>query len=284
MKNIMVFIFAIFYVALIAFLIFIIVMAVKAQIKLIKGRKQAKKRKEQSITDIDVEKELTNIIHNGDKLITPHVITTSNIRTGFEECIDEEYLNQELQNGKTIRGMISEGIEELYEDEYEENLEKMFEIPKSKYDASDLLHSTNPMLDEVLKDSKTIGRHIKDDFRCTMRNLDNTPYKVRELKEIEVEFLCCLYSTLNDYGLLASIRYNLHSDYWINFLYKGSPFGKIKVYGRKIKMQILNSQDIYHPRYKEFNNIIEAEEYIHEWVVYIMYLKDEKEKLNKKRA
>ncbi|WP_346697868.1 hypothetical protein [Thomasclavelia spiroformis] len=117
--------------------------------------------------------------------------------------------------------------------------------------------------DQQTNDAKTTSEYLQNDID------DN------ELNELEKQFVSDLMNTLNVLGI-NDISYNRMSNKCLNFTYNDMQFGRIKLNGKKMWMQLIYKDDV---KILDINNIDEAKVHIKKWINYINYLKNDNDEI-----
>lgn len=83
--------------------------------------------------------------------------------------------------------------------------------------------------------------------------------------EKEKQFIQTLQDRLMEVGLDDRLHFNILSDKTVNFTIDGMQIGRVKLSGRKFRMQILNDKTV---SWLDIKDVSEAIAYIDHWVKY----------------
>ncbi|NMM61200.1 3'-5' exonuclease [Clostridium sp. P21] len=93
--------------------------------------------------------------------------------------------------------------------------------------------------------------------------------RVSKLNDGEKLFISALEEKLYNINLKDKLRYNIMSDKVINFQINNAQIGRVKLNGRKYKMQILDKDNVL---WLDIDNVDEAVNNIKHWIKYCEYL------------
>lgn len=194
-----------------------------------------------------------------------NIIKNEDIIMGYNVKFDLDFINVALMNnGYSIVEVKVFDVLSLVRETLSSR-----EVPNRKLETLKNYFKINTVSHRALSDCETTFEVLKNCLK--LKNTREMEYRAKQEEKIskfsdnEKLFISTLRDELSKIGLDKSLSYNVLSDKTINFDINDMQIGRVKLNGRKFKMQILDRNNVL---WLDIDDVTEAMKNIKHWIKY----------------